>query len=159
MATSAGLPPVELLTPEEITHFKREGYVIKYGLLDPALLEASRQRLWASFPPRITEDNPASWVGPILPEEDVMNFFRWKPKGMDAETKKKMLDLFSCARNGLYDECLQLMQSDGWPLTIDAADDTGNQLLHVAASPPSQRHHHKVCEARKELAHNADGVT
>ena len=69
-AMSACLPPVELLTPEEITHFKREGFVIKYGLLDPTLLEASRQRLWSSFPPRITLDDPASWVGPILPEEE-----------------------------------------------------------------------------------------
>jgi hypothetical protein len=92
---------------------------------------------------------------PILPEEDVMNFFRWKPRGMDAETKKKMLDLFSCARNGLYDECLQLMQSDGWPLTIDAADDTGNQLLHVAAQADNIRIV-KLC-AREGADLNAKG--
>lgn len=61
---------VELLTAEEIAHFKREGYVIKYGLLDPGLLAACRARLWTSFPLRIRRDDPASWVGPLLPEEE-----------------------------------------------------------------------------------------
>eukprot|EP01043_Picozoa_sp_COSAG02_P116990 COSAG02_NODE_53460_length_301_cov_1.534653_1_plen_64_part_10 len=49
------------------------GYVIKFGLLDPQLMRKMRERLFAGseeFGGRITADDPSSWVGPLLPEEE-----------------------------------------------------------------------------------------
>lgn len=67
------MEPVPLLTQEEIAHFKREGYVIKFGLLDPELMRRMRERLFAGsaeFGGRIVADDPSSWVGPLRPDEE-----------------------------------------------------------------------------------------
>eukprot|EP00941_MAST-03F_sp_MAST-3F-sp1_P003261 g3261.t1 len=68
---------------------------------------------------------------PIPPGEEYMNFHRWKPK-QDKDALKKLLDLFTCARKGLYDEVISLQASPGWPHSIHAKDASGNQLLHGA---------------------------
>lgn len=47
--------------------------MIKYGLLDPKLMQKMRERLFAGsaeFGGRITPDDPSSWVGPLLKEEE-----------------------------------------------------------------------------------------
>lgn len=49
------------------------GYVIKFGLLDPELMQKMRERLFAGsaeFGGRIASDDPSTWVGPLLPEEE-----------------------------------------------------------------------------------------
>jgi hypothetical protein len=66
----AAVMPLPLLSREDIAHFKREGYIIKHGLLDPELLARCRARLWQGAPPRLRPDDAASWLGPLRPEEE-----------------------------------------------------------------------------------------
>jgi hypothetical protein len=58
------------LTEAELVMFREEGFVVKYGVLDPALMAEARDLLWASAPPSVRRDEPASWVGPIRPEDE-----------------------------------------------------------------------------------------
>jgi hypothetical protein len=58
------------LTPEEISFFKREGYLVKKGVLDPALMARARDRLWVGAPPSMKRDDPNTWIGPFRPEEE-----------------------------------------------------------------------------------------
>ena len=39
-----------MLTTDEMRFFKRNGYLIKRGVLDPALMERARTRLWDGAP-------------------------------------------------------------------------------------------------------------
>ena len=59
------------LTADELQHFAEYGFLVKEGLLDPALCAAARDKLWAvaSEFPRLRRDQPATW-GPFTPEED-----------------------------------------------------------------------------------------
>ena len=68
MPVPASIP---LLTPEDVAHFKREGFVIKYGLLDEDLMAQCRARMWEGAPPRLTPDDPDSWVGPLREDESI----------------------------------------------------------------------------------------
>jgi hypothetical protein len=61
---------IRTLTPEEIRHFKREGYVICYGLLSEQLMSQCRQRLWEDAPASLRADDPESWVGPIATADE-----------------------------------------------------------------------------------------
>jgi len=71
------------LSTEEMRFFKRNGYLIVRGVLDPELLERARRRLWDGSPPGRTRDNPASWVGPFAKDEEnaessnARRGFRW----------------------------------------------------------------------------------
>ena len=56
------------LTTEEIQTFKRQGYLIKRGILDPELMARARERKWAGAPPRMKKDDPTTWPGPWRPE-------------------------------------------------------------------------------------------
>ena len=58
------------LTTEEIKIFKRQGYLIKRGILDPKLMARARERKWAGAPPRMKKDDPTTWIGPWRPEEE-----------------------------------------------------------------------------------------
>ena len=58
------------LTKEEISFFKREGYLIKRGVLDPDLMARARERKWVGAPERMKRDDPSTWFGPWLPEEE-----------------------------------------------------------------------------------------
>ena len=58
------------LTTEEIQTFKRQGYLIKRGILDPELMARARERKWAGAPPRMKKDDPTTWPGPWRPEEE-----------------------------------------------------------------------------------------
>ena len=74
------------LTTEEIQTFKRQGYLIKRGILDPELMARARERKWAGAPPRMKKDDPTTWLGPWRPEEETggdggqnsRNAFTWK---------------------------------------------------------------------------------
>ena len=59
-----------LLTTDEMRFFKRNGYLIKRGVLDPALLERARTRLWDGAPPGRRRDAPDTWVGPFREDEE-----------------------------------------------------------------------------------------
>ena len=58
------------LTEDDIRFFKREGYLIKRGVMDPVKCARARERLWDDPPPSMRKDDPESWVGPIKPEEE-----------------------------------------------------------------------------------------
>ena len=73
------------LTTEEIQTFKRQGYLIKRGILDPELMARARERKWAGAPPRMKKDDPTTWPGPWRPEEELQEAsdncrqgFTWK---------------------------------------------------------------------------------
>ena len=72
------------LTTEEIQAFKRQGYLIKRGILDPELMARARERKWAGAPPRMKKEDPMTWLGPWLAEEETSeagnyrNGFTWK---------------------------------------------------------------------------------
>jgi hypothetical protein len=51
------------LSDEDVRLWVRDGFLIKRGLLDPALCAAARERLWAlNSLPRLRRDAPASWT-------------------------------------------------------------------------------------------------
>ena len=58
------------LTSDEIRFFKREGYLIKRGVMDPELMARARKRLWDGAPPRMKRDDPSTWMGPFRPDEE-----------------------------------------------------------------------------------------
>ena len=58
------------LSTDDMCFFKRNGYLIVRGVLDPELLERARRRLWDGSPTGRTRDNPASWVGPFEKDEE-----------------------------------------------------------------------------------------
>ena len=58
------------LTQEEISFFKREGYLFKRGVMDPALMARARERKWKGAPPRMKRDDPSTWFGPFRPDEE-----------------------------------------------------------------------------------------
>ena len=58
------------LTEAELVRFREEGFVAKYGVLDPELMARARQLLWDSAPPSVKRDDPTTWVGPIREEEE-----------------------------------------------------------------------------------------
>ena len=73
------------LTNEEIQAFKRQGFLIKRGILDPELMARAREAKWAGAPPRLKKEDPTTWLGPWLPEEETSDAeqncrtgFTWK---------------------------------------------------------------------------------
>ena len=58
------------LTTDELRFFKRNGYLIKRGVMDPELMECARTRLWDGAPPGRTREDPDTWVGPFQPAEE-----------------------------------------------------------------------------------------
>ena len=93
--------PVPLLSEPEIAAFKRDGFLVKHGLLDAQLMAQCRARLFRGLD-RVREDEPSSWVGPLRPEEETgpgmhgiagnsRSGFSWKERSAGAE--QGMLDL------------------------------------------------------------------
>ena len=58
------------LTRDEIRFFKRQGYLIKRGVLDPELMARARERKWEGAPARMQRDDPTTWFGPFRPDEE-----------------------------------------------------------------------------------------
>ena len=58
------------LTTDEMGFFKRNGYLIKRGVLDAGLLERARARLWEGAPPGRRRDDPDTWTGPFREDEE-----------------------------------------------------------------------------------------
>ena len=58
------------LSRDEIRFFKREGYLIKRGVLDPELMARARERKWEGAPARMQRDDPTTWFGPFRPDEE-----------------------------------------------------------------------------------------
>ena len=72
------------LSRDELRFFKREGYLIKRGVMDPALTARARKRLWDGAPPRLKPDDPNTWIGPFSEDECIregknrLGGFSWK---------------------------------------------------------------------------------
>ena len=79
------------LTVEELRFFKREGYLIKRQVMDPALMARARERLWDDPPPSLRRDDPRTWVGPLPESEHSTEFdnarrdYRWNYRRVGAE--------------------------------------------------------------------------
>ncbi len=80
-----------VLTEEDIRFFKREGYLIKRGVMDPELCARARERLWDEPPPSIKKDDPQTWIGPIKIEEEsddpenLKKGFNWRYRRLGKE--------------------------------------------------------------------------
>ena len=59
------------LSPEEISFFKREGYLIKKGVLDPELMTRARKCKWVGAPGRMKPEDPTTWIGPWRTDEEM----------------------------------------------------------------------------------------
>ncbi|MEE3259200.1 MAG: hypothetical protein VX293_08315, partial [Candidatus Latescibacterota bacterium] len=62
---------VELLTENQIAQFKRDGFLVLPGVLDPELCRQARDEMWATIAanlPRMQRDDPSTW-GHITEEE------------------------------------------------------------------------------------------
>ncbi len=79
------------LCSDELRFFKQEGYLIKRGVMDPALTARARKRLWDGAPPRLREDKPDTWIGPFPENEEsrdgsnVRGGFSWKFRELGEE--------------------------------------------------------------------------
>ncbi len=79
------------LHEEQIIHFKSYGFLIVRHVLNPGLLARARARLWDAAAPSMRRDDPASWVGPIRPEEEdeskgnYRKGFRWQYRTIGSE--------------------------------------------------------------------------
>ena len=63
---------VDLLTTDQISRFKRDGYLVLPGVLDPDLCRRARDQMWevaGEHLPRMKRDDPATW-GPVTEEEN-----------------------------------------------------------------------------------------
>ena len=70
MSTSS-FKSVESLTIDQIAQFKRDGFLILEGVLDPELCRQARDEMWDMIQahlPRMKRDDPATW-DPITEEE------------------------------------------------------------------------------------------
>ena len=79
------------LTTEQLRFFKREGYLILRGVMDPELMARARERLWDDPPASLNREDPATWVGP-LPEADrsddsanMKREYRWQYRRIGGE--------------------------------------------------------------------------
>ena len=48
------------LTTEQLRFFKREGYLILRGVMDPELMARARERLWDDPPASLKREDPAT---------------------------------------------------------------------------------------------------
>ena len=65
------VPQVPPLTESQIAQFKRDGFLVLPGVLDPELCRRARDDMWeaiAEYLPRMKRDDPSTWT-PITDEE------------------------------------------------------------------------------------------
>ena len=69
--SSQGIKSIEPLIADQIAQFKRDGFLILRGVLDPELCRQARDDMWDVIQtrlPRMKRDNPSTWE-PITDEE------------------------------------------------------------------------------------------
>lgn len=52
------------LTAQQISFFKREGYLVLHGVLDENLMKMAREAVWDEIQQGIDRNDPATWIGP-----------------------------------------------------------------------------------------------
>jgi len=65
---------------DEIAFFKREGYLVKRGVLAPTLMARAREQVWAAAPPELERHNPDTWVGAFAAQ-----YYTWKYREVGAQ--------------------------------------------------------------------------
>ena len=72
---------VDPLTPDQIAQFKRDGFLVLEGALDPELCRQARDEMWEVIQahlPRMRRNDPSTW-GPITEEENAK--LQHRPEG------------------------------------------------------------------------------
>ena len=72
---------IEPLTADQIDQFKRDGFLVLKGVLDPELCRQARDEMWEVIQthlPRLKRDDPSTW-GPITEEENTR--LQHRPEG------------------------------------------------------------------------------
>ncbi|MCE2396095.1 phytanoyl-CoA dioxygenase family protein [Candidatus Poribacteria bacterium] len=80
MSTS-NFKSIEPLTADQIAQFKRDGFLVLGGVLDPELCRQARDEMWdviQAHLPRMKRDDPSTW-GPITEEENAK--LQHRPEG------------------------------------------------------------------------------
>ena len=71
MTTIPAVDQIAPLTSDQVVQFKRDGYLVLPGVLDPERCRSARDKMWETLAdglPRMKRDDPATW-GPISDEE------------------------------------------------------------------------------------------
>ena len=79
--STPSLKSIEPLTADQIDQFKRDGFLVLKGVLDPALCRQARDEMWEVIQthlPRMKRDDPSTW-GPITEEENTK--LQHRPEG------------------------------------------------------------------------------
>ena len=79
--STPNIKPIESLTTDQIDQFKRDGFLVLKGILDPELCRQARDEMWEVIQahlPRMKRDDPSTW-GPITEEENAK--LRHRPEG------------------------------------------------------------------------------
>jgi len=76
------------LSPDEIIFFAENGYLIKRGLLNSALMAQARDCWWAAAPPELEREHPDTWVGAFAES-------RWTWKYREPGAEPWMLQLLA----------------------------------------------------------------
>lgn len=108
--------PIALLTNEQIAQFKRDGFLVLPGVLDPALCRRARDKMWAdikNYLPRIKKEDPATW-GPLSDEESAALKAQRPPGGGDPYFGGSGHAFF--IRNGSEEYMLDLVPRALWPV-------------------------------------------
>ena len=100
---------MDLLTEEELSFFKRYGYLIKRRALDAELCERVLDRMWRSAPAGVRRDDPETWrpIARDASSDDallVQQDTRWQLRS--ASTEQDLIDLVYSAQMVLWAEQL-----------------------------------------------------
>ena len=70
----------QALSVEQVEFFRDNGYLVLRDVLEPALMEQTRDAWWDAAPPELRRDDPESWVG-AFPDSR----FTWKYRDRSRE--------------------------------------------------------------------------
>lgn len=136
-APSPDVNQVPLLTPNQIEQFKRDGYLVLPGALDPDLCRQTRDEMWkttATGLPRMKRDDPSTWT-PITDEESTVlsvrpkvggdPYFHGKGHRFSVRNGAEEL-LLNLAPRALWSVAEQLLGKDTvvWPAGLDKSGGT-----------------------------------
>ena len=102
-----------MLSAEQLSFFKRNGYLIVRGGMDAQLCAEAQDRLWRELPAnsKIRRDDPATHVGPFAEHEEdssalhLRSGYRWQQRQFG--TEQLMIDLvFNPTLSGIAEQLL-----------------------------------------------------
>lgn len=131
-----GLPP---LTRAELAQFKRDGYILRRGALDPSLLAAAQDAWWQCLehpdaPPRLRRDQPDTWRGELVGSDGGDPRMSWSRLGWRSRIigdHPALLDLLPRAAFGLAE---QLCGEGSLIFPSDGATDGAAPFAHPGAN-------------------------